>query len=343
MKKKALLLMLVLMFISTNIYAAFSFVDNRDGTVTDERTGLIWLKDTSCYEFQQNWDDAMSFAAALNDGECELTDGSDVGDWRLPSLEELQGIGTDPPATWGSGTPTEAWTTPSVPFLNVRLGYYWSSTNAGFGYAYSVSMSNGSSFEMNMLDNFYVWPVRDCLDIDQDGICDVFEEACCLPDETCADVTVGECESQGGLPQGEGTDCSGVVCEIPIEEACCLPDETCADVTVGECNSQGGLPQGEGTDCSEGECEEVSEDLCPDSNFEPNITIDGCDTGVSNSYVSDGCMLSDRIADCADEDTNHGQFVRCVAILTKALGISQTERKPIMKCTAHSGIGNDSD
>jgi hypothetical protein len=302
MKKKALLLMLVLMFISTNIYAAFSFVDNGDGTVTDERTGLIWLKDTGCYEFQQNWDNAMLSAADLNDGECALTDGSEEGDWRLPSLEELQGIGTDPPATWGSGTPTEAWTTPSVPFLNVRLGYYWSSTNAGFpGYAYSVSMSNGSSFEMNMLDNFYVWPVRDCLDIDQDGICDVFEEACCLPDETCADVT------------------------------------------VGECNSQGGLPQGEGTDCSEGECEEVSEDLCPDSNFEPNITIDGCDTGVNNEYVSDGCMLSDRIADCADEDTNHGQFVRCVAILTKALGISQTERKPIMKCTAHSGIGNDSD
>ncbi len=47
--------------------------------------------------------------------------------------------------------------------------------------------------------------------------CDIIEQACCLSDGTCSDVVVTECESQGGSPQGEGTDCTIVDCPLPPE------------------------------------------------------------------------------------------------------------------------------
>jgi len=34
------------------------FIDNKDGTVTDSLTGLIWLKNTNCFGMM-NWEGAM--------------------------------------------------------------------------------------------------------------------------------------------------------------------------------------------------------------------------------------------------------------------------------------------
>jgi hypothetical protein len=65
------------------------FTDNEDGTVTDNLTGLIWLKNSNCFGFRI-WLHAVNdcyYTAA--DGECGLTDGSSQGDWRLPNYREL--------------------------------------------------------------------------------------------------------------------------------------------------------------------------------------------------------------------------------------------------------------
>ena len=51
------------------------FVDNGDGTVTDNLTGLIWLQDSNCWALR-NWTAALSEANSLAEGSCELTDGS---------------------------------------------------------------------------------------------------------------------------------------------------------------------------------------------------------------------------------------------------------------------------
>jgi hypothetical protein len=171
-QKKALLLMLVLMFISTNVYAAFSFVDNGDGTVTDERTGLIWLEDDDCYSIQ-NWDNAMSSAAGLNDGECGLTDGSAEGDWRLPTKEELQGIGTDPPVTWDTPTPAVTWTIPGFPFnIDPVNSMCWAGIEGSTStQAWQVMMYNGYSSLNSKNLNLRVWPVR-YGDSDDDGVND---------------------------------------------------------------------------------------------------------------------------------------------------------------------------
>ncbi len=137
------------------------FTDNGDGTVTDALTDLIWLKNANCYSYQ-NWSSAMSSAAGLNSGECELTDGSAEGDWHLPTKEELQGIGTDPPATGYSGSPGVTWTTPGLPFVSVQSLNYWSSTEYDTYGAWGVFMSSGYTSSSNSKDDsfIYVWPVR---------------------------------------------------------------------------------------------------------------------------------------------------------------------------------------
>ncbi len=56
------------------------FTDNDNGTVTDNQTGLIWLKEGNCFG-ARNWNDALSACHNLASGSYGLTDGSKAGDW----------------------------------------------------------------------------------------------------------------------------------------------------------------------------------------------------------------------------------------------------------------------
>lgn len=62
-------------------------VDCGNGTLTDARTGLIWLKQSSCLP-QADWASGNADADTLGNGACGLTDQSSPGDWRLPTAEE---------------------------------------------------------------------------------------------------------------------------------------------------------------------------------------------------------------------------------------------------------------
>ncbi len=64
----------------------YRFLDNGDGTVTDCRTDLIWLKDANCFGIH-DWTTAESSARSLNNGECGLSDGSTEGDWSQQSYK----------------------------------------------------------------------------------------------------------------------------------------------------------------------------------------------------------------------------------------------------------------
>ena len=70
------------------------FIDNLDGTVTDNLTGLIWLRNADCFG-RQDWYGSLAAANGLRDAECGLTDGSAAGDWRLPNVKELQSLCLD--------------------------------------------------------------------------------------------------------------------------------------------------------------------------------------------------------------------------------------------------------
>ena len=141
-----------------------------DGTVTDNLTGLVWLQNANCFG-ERAWSDAIDDANLLaGDGSssCGLSDGSEVGDWRLPNIKEIQSL-----LDYGHGFPEPLLPT-NHPFVDVQIGgiddrpsSYWTSTSIGPGSdgAYSVSVSvgwverlttgPGSQFAL------YVWPVRD--------------------------------------------------------------------------------------------------------------------------------------------------------------------------------------
>lgn len=63
-------------------YGINRFVDNKDGTISDLATGLMWQKadDGKCY----TWDEALTYAQRLNLAGHK--------DWRLPNAKELQSI-----------------------------------------------------------------------------------------------------------------------------------------------------------------------------------------------------------------------------------------------------------
>ena len=145
------------------------FQDNGNGTVTDTRTTLIWLKNANpCGD--KNWYEAVAYCSSLASGTAGLTDGSTAGQWRLPSIQELEGIGTDPPTTYcldGScAEPTVTWTMPGAPFTDVLSSYYyWSGTSSAYNtdYAWYVYMGGGfvtTSSKRYSIDFYYVWPVR---------------------------------------------------------------------------------------------------------------------------------------------------------------------------------------
>ena len=99
------------------------FSDNRDGTITDYLTGLIWLKNANCFG-TRNWSDALNLSNGLASGSCGLSDGSLAGDWRLPNRKEVFSL-----VDFSSFRP-------ALPdghrFTNVQSSGYWTaSTYAG--------------------------------------------------------------------------------------------------------------------------------------------------------------------------------------------------------------------
>jgi hypothetical protein len=129
------------------------FTDNGNGTVTDNLTGLIWLKNANAFG-ARNWATALTDCATLKSGEAGLSDGSVEGDWRLPNrfeMESLLALERSAPALhWGH------------PFTGVQLSTYWSSsTYAGnTGYAWAVNLVDGNVDGRDKSYSAYVWPVR---------------------------------------------------------------------------------------------------------------------------------------------------------------------------------------
>lgn len=141
------------------------FVDCENGTVTDNLTGLIWLKQANCLE-PADFATANKKAAQLHDGDCGLKDGSAAGNWRLPTVEEWAAVLVKgcvqvplPDATGSYCYLASAW----AGVVSTAYDGYWSST------AYPNTASPRAVFA-----NFYwretdfsnrnalrlVWPVR---------------------------------------------------------------------------------------------------------------------------------------------------------------------------------------
>uniref|UniRef100_UPI0040568480 Lcl C-terminal domain-containing protein n=1 Tax=Candidatus Electronema sp. TaxID=2698783 RepID=UPI0040568480 len=140
------------------------FKDNNDGTLTDRRTGLLWLKNANCADFfegdrsggrnSRSWHEARVAVSRLGDGFCGLKDGSQAGDWRLPTREELLEISKDVSGEkkWEAGKA----------LLDIQSFYYWSSSVGDLypDYAFYVSLALGIDSYAFQLNSFHVLPVR---------------------------------------------------------------------------------------------------------------------------------------------------------------------------------------
>jgi hypothetical protein len=146
------------------------FTDMGNGTILDNDSGLIWLKDASCDTLphteygRADWENANVAAAALNNGECGLDDGSVEGDWRLPTKAEWEAfmstvyknpalVNTVGDAQWSEGDAFDG--------VQFDVYFYWSSTEyEDSGYAWCAKMRDGSmTWTFDPL-TYYVWPVR---------------------------------------------------------------------------------------------------------------------------------------------------------------------------------------
>ncbi|MDD2366041.1 MAG: DUF1566 domain-containing protein [Desulfuromonadaceae bacterium] len=139
------------------------FTDNSNGTVTDNLTGLIWLKNANCTDTAGGiakssgyltWNNAITWSSALATGTCGLTDSSRAGQWRLPNRKELQSLVDRSQAN--PALPA------GHPFSGVQSDYYWSSTSDAYDstFACFVNMNNGLVSNYYKSYNYYVWPVR---------------------------------------------------------------------------------------------------------------------------------------------------------------------------------------
>lgn len=136
-------------------WPSIRFTDNNNGTITDNLTGLIWLKDANCFG-NQVWSNALSLARGLATGTCGLTDGSNLGQWRLPSIIELESIVSQEQAN------PYLWLNMQG-FINFQgAKYLSSSTDLGYtSDARSVDMRDGNTTSNSKtVGPVYMLPVR---------------------------------------------------------------------------------------------------------------------------------------------------------------------------------------
>jgi hypothetical protein len=146
------------------------FTDNGDGTITDNLTGLMWLKDANCMvthypEFDVgdsagdglvDWVQADEFVNKINKGYYPLC-GASRADWRLPNAIELESLfhaGKNDPMAWLT----------SEGFSNVG-NVYWSSTTYFANPPYSRFVFDSiigvlTFHEPISIVEAAVWPVR---------------------------------------------------------------------------------------------------------------------------------------------------------------------------------------
>jgi hypothetical protein len=180
---KITVLLAIMMLFGTCAYAVDCnnggrYEDNNNGTVTDCRTGLVWLKNAGCtdeaggvtpVDGELAWHDAMKWVAGLGNSICGLADGSSAGDWRLPTKTEWMAMVqsarnqtiTNPALTNDAGT--AKWGTGTSSFTYVQSYYYWSSTTdtTNTTKAWDVYLMSGVMTDDDKATGSFIWPVRD--------------------------------------------------------------------------------------------------------------------------------------------------------------------------------------
>jgi hypothetical protein len=136
------------------------FTDRGDGTIKDNLTGLIWLKNANCLGRTTTWQAALDFVAELNTSgrmnniDCDDTSGKRKRhrtNWRLPNIRELFslvdfGVNVFQSPVISNVKGDAACTPDDCAFSNFQYANYWSSTS-------DVTSSNNSNFAWKIFFN----------------------------------------------------------------------------------------------------------------------------------------------------------------------------------------------
>ncbi len=247
--------------------ASPSFTDNNDGTITDNNTGLMWVKEAGASTM--NWESALAY--------CENLTLAGYSDWRLPTIKELASI-TD---------------YSRYPVINSNFSYwpggsYWSSTTlidslSRTEEAWLIAIVGYYNIMLKTNDSYYVRPVRGELspptDTDGDGVPDI-TDGC--PNDPLK-IAPGICGC--GFPDTD-TDNDGwldCVDDCPNDPDKILPG-------VCGCGTPDTDTDGDGTpDCIDPVLLPPVADPGPDRTVDSDasVTLDG-----SGSYDPDGTLVS---------------------------------------------------
>ena len=142
------------------------FTDHGNGTITDNLTGLIWLKNANCPNRYINWPTARTYIAELNStgtmngiscGDTSGAGNTHQTDWRMPNVRELFSLLNfgfiHPVISNAAGTGNGTSSDPFSNFAAVSGGglNFWSSTTMLWrsNHAYRVDLYEGHVAEEN--------------------------------------------------------------------------------------------------------------------------------------------------------------------------------------------------
>ncbi|MFC1591221.1 DUF1566 domain-containing protein [Thermodesulfobacteriota bacterium] len=280
------------------------FVDNGDGTVTDQATGLMWQQGASPDLF--TWEQAISY--------CDGLELAGYADWRLPDRNELLTI-----VDFDMENPSINTTF----FPDTVAHAYWSSTTFALysHYVWLVYFISGGVTDDNKDHIHYVRAVRseNCApvgDSDFDGICNDGDNSTVGGDNPCLNGQTKDCDDNcPDVPNFKQQDCDnngiGDACDPDhldsdgdkIDDACDIcpydfyddvdNDSICGD--VDNCPSTSNYAQLNNDDDETGNaCDE------DDDNDEIVDAEDNC-PNIPNASQTD--TDSDGIGDACDCET----------------------------------------
>jgi hypothetical protein len=146
----SLLALLFLLSISTsNVLAAPTksghYTDNGDGTITDSKTGLMWVQMDSYLHSGHwlDWNQIHDYIQQLNDEAF-----AQHSDWRLPTTDELKSL-YDPEKENGSQAGREMKIHTDPIFKKDGGGSLWSGQENGYYNAFGVVFNSGEVFNSN--------------------------------------------------------------------------------------------------------------------------------------------------------------------------------------------------
>ena len=153
-KMRSLIITIFILIWSSSIYSKIAesdslesqrYIDNMDGTITDSKTGLMWMKNDSYLHSGHwlNWYEAKAFIKKLNEKGF-----ANYFDWQYPATRELKTLfDADKLNSAQVGREMKIHTDPL--FGKRGSGSLWSADENGMYNAFGVVFNTGDVFSAN--------------------------------------------------------------------------------------------------------------------------------------------------------------------------------------------------